>query len=197
MAKYLTLPDGNSVTIREGETPAQAFARAQRDFPNSFPKAQTQEAKPETGFFPAIRGTFEEMKGQTALTAGKAGLMDLDAAEKYYKQQQAEARKIFKPTEESFAEAPWTKFKELAGTSLPYMAAPLVGAAVAPAGLVAGAVAAGIPSAAQFVGTNLGRQVNEGKSLEEASGTQAVAAAIPQAALDVIGCGLFRVLEKF
>ena len=196
MAKYLTLPDGNSVTIREGETPAQAFARAQRDFPNSFPKAQTQEAKPETGFFPAIRGTFEEMKGQTALTAGKAGLMDLDAAEKYYKQQQAEARKIFKPTEESFAEAPWTKFKELAGTSLPYMAAPLAGAAVAPAGLVAGAVAAGIPSAAQFVGTNLGRQVNEGKSLEEASGTQAVAAAIPQAALDVIGLRFIPGIRK-
>jgi len=196
MAKYLTLPDGNSVTIREGETPEQTWARAQRDFPNSFPKAPTQEAKPETGFFPAMRGTFEEMKGQAALTAGKAGIMELPAAEKYYKQQQVEARKIFKPTEESFAEAPWTKFKELAGTSLPYMVAPLAGAALAPSGLVAGAAAAGIPSAAQFVGTNLGRQVNEGKSLEEASGTQAVAAAIPQAALDVIGLRFIPGIRK-
>ena len=93
MAKYLTLPDGNSVTIREGETPEQTWARAQRDFPNSFPKTQTQEVKPETGFFPAIRGTFEEMKGQSALAAGKLGLMELPAAEKYYKQQQVEARK--------------------------------------------------------------------------------------------------------
>lgn len=196
MAKYLTLPDGNSVTIREGETPEQTWARAQRDYPNSFPKLQTQEAKPETGFFPAIRGTFEEIKGQTALTAGKSGLMDLSAAEKYYKQQQAEAKKIFKPTEESFAEAPWTKFKELAGTSLPYMVAPLAGAALAPEGLVAGAVAAGIPSVAQFVGTNLGRQVDEGKSLEETSGTKAVAAAIPQAAFDVIGLRFIPGLRK-
>jgi hypothetical protein len=196
MAKYLTLPDGNSVTIREGETPAQTWERAQRDFPNSFPKVQTQEAKPETGFFPAIRGTIEDIKGQSALTAGKAGIMDLGAAEKYYKKQQEEARKIYKPTEESFAEAPFTKFKELVGTSLPYMVAPVVGAALGPTGLVAGAVAAGIPSAVQFVGTNLGRQVDEGKSLEEASGTQAIAAAIPQAALDVIGLRFIPGIRK-
>ena len=196
MAKYLTLPDGNSVTIREGETPAQTWERAQRDFPNSFPKVQTQEAKPESGFFPAIRGTFEEIKGQTALTAGKAGIMDLDAAEKYYKQQQEESRKIFKPTEESFAQAPFTKFKELAGTSLPYMVAPIATAALGPTGAVAGALAAGVPSAAQFVGTNLGRQVDEGRSLAEASGTQAVAAAVPQAALDVIGLRFIPGLRK-
>ena len=196
MAKYLTLPDGNSVTIREGETPAQTLARAQRDFPNSFPKVQTQEAQPETGFFPAMRGTFEEMKGQTALAAGKTGIMDLAAAEKYYKQQQEEARKIYKPTEESFAEAPFTKFKELAGTSLPYMVAPVAAAAVAPTGLVAGALAAGVPSAAQFFGTNLGRQVDEGRSLEEASGTQAALAAVPQAALDVIGLRFIPGIRK-
>lgn len=196
MAKYLTLPDGNSVTIREGETPAQTWARAQRDFPNSFPKAQTQEAQPESGFFPAMRGTIEDIKGQSALTAGKAGIMDLGAAEKYYKQQQKEAEKIYKPTEETWAQAPFTKFKELAGTSLPYMVAPIAGAALGPTGLVAGAVAAGIPSAVQFVGTNLGRQVDEGKSLEEASGTQAVAAAIPQAALDVIGLRFIPGIRK-
>ena len=196
MAKYLTLPDGNSVTIREGETPEQTWARAQRDFPNSFPKQQTQEAKPETGFFPAMRGTFEEMKGQAALTAGKAGIMELPAAEKYYKQQQKEAEKIYKPTEETWGQAPWTKFKELAGTSLPYMVAPAAVAAAAPEGLVMGALAAGVPSAAQFVGTNLGRQVDEGKSLAEASGTKAVAAAIPQAALDVIGLRFIPGLRK-
>ena len=196
MAKYLTLPDGNSVTIREGETPEQTWARAQRDFPTSFPKAQTQEAKPETGFFPAMRGTFEEMKGQAALGAGKTGIMDLPAAEKYYKQQKEAAEKIYKPTEESFAEAPWTKIKELAGTSLPYMVAPAVAAAAAPEGLVVGSLAAGVPSAAQFFATNLGRQVDEGKSLEEASGKKALAAAIPQAALDVIGLKFIPGLRK-
>ena len=196
MAKYLTLPDGNSVTIREGETPEQTWARAQRDFPASFPKAQTQEAKPETGFFPAMRGTYEEMKGQAALGAGKTGIMDLPAAEKYYKQQKEAAEKVYKPTEETWGQAPWTKLKELAGSSLPYMVAPVVAAAAAPETAVAGALAAGIPSAMQFFGTNLGRQVDEGKSLAEASGTKAALAAVPQAAFDVIGLRFIPGLRK-
>jgi len=200
MAKYLTLPDGNSVTIREGETPEQTWARAQRDFPNSFPKIQTQEAKPETGFFPAMRGTYEEMKGQGALAAGKLGLMELPAAEKYYKQQKEASEKIYKPTEEGWTEAPWTKLKELAGTSLPYMVAPAAAGAAAelaiPGSVAAGMLAAGAPSAAQFFGTNLGRQVDEGKSLEEASGTKAALAAIPQAALDVVGLHYVPGLRK-
>jgi hypothetical protein len=196
MAKYLALPDGNSVTIREGETPEQTWARAQRDFPASFPKAQTQETKPETGFFPAMRGTWEEMKGQGALAAGKAGIMELPAAEKYYKQQKEAAEKVYKPTEETWGQAPWTKLKELAGSSLPYMVAPAAAAAAAPETVVASALAAGIPSAMQFFGTNLGRQVDEGKSLAEASGTKAALAAVPQAALDVIGLRFIPGLRK-
>lgn len=200
MAKYLTLPDGNSVTIREGETPEQTWARAQRDFPNSFPKAQTQEAKPETGFFPAMRGTYEEMKGQGALAAGKLGLMELPAAEKYYKQQKETAEKIYKPTEEGWTEAPWTKLKELAGTSLPYMVLPAAAGAAAevalPGSVAAGMLATGAPSAAQFFATNLGRNVDEGKSLAETSGTKAALAAVPQAALDVIGLRFIPGLRK-
>ena len=196
MAKYLTLPDGNSVTIREGETPEQTWARAQRDFPTSFPKAQTQEAKPETGFFPAMRGTYEEMKGQGALAAGKLGLMELPAAEKYYKQQKEAAEKVYKPTEETWGQAPFTKLKELAGTSIPYMVGPLAAAAAAPETAVAGALAAGIPSAMQFFATNLGRNVDEGKSLAETSGTKAALAAVPQAAFDVIGLRFIPGLRK-
>jgi len=200
MAKYLTLPDGNSVTIREGETPEQTWARAQRDFPNSFPKIQTQEAKPETGFFPAMRGTYEEMKGQGALAAGKLGLMELPAAEKYYKQQKEAAEKIYKPTEETWGQAPFTKLKELAGSSLPYMVAPAVAGAAAelaiPGSVAAGMLAAGAPSAAQFFATNLGRNVDEGKSLAETSGTKAALAAVPQAALDVVGLRFIPGLRK-
>jgi hypothetical protein len=136
------------------------------------------------------------MKGQGALAAGKAGLMELPAAEKYYKQQKEAAEKIYKPTEETWGQAPFTKLKELAGSSLPYMVAPAVAAAAAPEGLVVGSLAAGVPSAAQFFATNLGRQVDEGKSLEEASGKKAFAAAIPQAALDVIGLKFIPGLRK-
>lgn len=34
--QYLPLPDGSAVTIREGETPDQTWARAQRDYPEAF-----------------------------------------------------------------------------------------------------------------------------------------------------------------
>lgn len=38
MAQYLPLPDGSSVTIREGETPQQTWARAQQMYPEAFAK---------------------------------------------------------------------------------------------------------------------------------------------------------------
>jgi hypothetical protein len=34
--KYLPLPDGNSVTIRDGESPAGAWLRAQKMYPEAF-----------------------------------------------------------------------------------------------------------------------------------------------------------------
>ena len=44
MPQYLPLPDGSSVTIREGETPQQAWARAQQMYPEAFGvKAEPQE----------------------------------------------------------------------------------------------------------------------------------------------------------
>ena len=45
MAQYLPLPDGSSVTIREGESPQEAWARAQRMYPEAF--ASKTEAKKE------------------------------------------------------------------------------------------------------------------------------------------------------
>lgn len=78
------------------------------------------------------------------------------------------------------------------GQSLPYMAAPLAGGRLGamaggalggPAGAVVGGLGgAGLASAAQFFGTNVGRQVQEGQAVDPAA---AAAAAIPQAALDV------------
>ena len=48
MPQYLPLPDGTSVTIREGETPQDAWARAQKMYPEAFgvktaPQEQPQE----------------------------------------------------------------------------------------------------------------------------------------------------------
>jgi hypothetical protein len=47
MAQYLPLPDGSSVTIREGESPQEAYARAQRMYPEAF-KSKEPEKKEVT-----------------------------------------------------------------------------------------------------------------------------------------------------
>ena len=44
MAKALPLPDGTTVAIREGETPAQTWERAQRMYPDAFGLEEEKEA---------------------------------------------------------------------------------------------------------------------------------------------------------
>ena len=202
MPQYLSLPDGNSVTIREGETPMQTLARAMRDFPNSFEQAEEKPKEDTSGFMAAASAGTERMKGEAALTAAKLGMMEPEKAQKYYEEKEAAAKKRFTPTEKGWTQDPWLKIRELAGGSTPYMALPAVaglGALAAPeaaAGLV-GAGLAGAVSGAQFTGSNLARQMEaEGKTLEEASGTKAALAAIPQAALDVISLRMVPGLGK-
>lgn len=145
---------------------------------------------PQGGFVPAFKAGAQRLIGQGALTLGKAGVLDTAEAERINQEREARARQIFQPTQESFVEAPLQNLKELAGGSAPYMLAPLAvgaGAALGGAPAAVGLGAAGLTSFGQFVGSNLGRQVDEGKTLEQASGTQAVAAAVPQALLDVVG----------
>ena len=184
MAQNLPLPDGTSVTIREGETPAQTWARAQRMYPEAF-KSKETESTPEGGFIAATKSGLASLKSDVAALAGRSGLMNEAAAEKYIKEQEEYKKKTFKPTEEGWSEAPITKVKELLGQSIPYMAAPIAAGAVAPAGLASlGAV--GAASALQFTGSNLSRQMDEGKKLGETELGYAAAAAIPQAALDML-----------
>jgi hypothetical protein len=161
-------------------TDRQAYMMAMREAYAAPPEAPAK--KGESGFVPSLKAASAEALGSAALTAGKLGLMDPAAAEAYYKEKEKYAKETFAPTEESWSQAPWTKFKELAGGSLPYMAAPIVGALAAPEA----AAGAGLASLAQFTGTNLARQLETGKSLEQASLGSAAAAAVPQAALDVL-----------
>jgi hypothetical protein len=198
MAQYLPLPDGNSVTIREGETPQQAYARAQQMYPESFAKAPAPGEGPESGFTPSLKAGYSGLKSGLAALAGKTGIMDEAAAAKYMQEQEEYQKKTFKPTE-TFGEAPLTKTAELFGGSLPYMAAPIVAGGLAASAPVSGALglgalgasvlggtAAGLASTAQFTGSNLQRQVDTGKTLQQAELGSAVMAAIPQAALDVV-----------
>jgi hypothetical protein len=181
---YLRLPNGSYVETPEGMSDRDAFAKAREKFPEAFEPVGT----PKSGGIAAAKAGYQELKGDIAALAGRTGLMDIEEAAKYKAAQERKSQRIFKPTEESFAEAPLTKFSELLGGSLPYMAAPAVAGGAAllggvPALGVAGA--AGLASATQFAGTNIGRQMQEGKKLEETDLGSALAAAPFQAALDV------------
>jgi hypothetical protein len=186
------MPDGTVITgVPDGITQADLLARY-----TSYQKVP--EVSPDTGFTGGFKSAAARLKGEAALTAGKLGIMDKAKAEQYLKEKEEEAQRSFKPTEKTWAEAPLEKLKETAGQSAAYMAAPLAvagGVALLPEALVgagalglttAGLTGAGV-SYGQFVGSNLGRQVDEGKSLEEASLLKAGAAAVPQTALDVVG----------
>lgn len=160
-------------------------------------------AQDTTGFKAAAAAGLERLKGETALTAGKLGLMDIAEAERYQKEREAAAAARFTPTQEGWTEAPFQKFKETLGGSLPYMAAPaaaglaaLAAPVAAPTAALIGAGAAGLTSAAQFTGSNIARQMDTGKTLEEASLGQAALAAVPQAALDTAAMALMPGVGK-
>ena len=144
---------------------------------------------PQSGFLAATEAGTEELKGSTAALLGRTGLIDPNEAAAYRRERQAEARRIFKPTEEGFTQAPFTKIGELLGGSLPYMAAPIVAGGAATVLGAPGLAAAGagaLASGLQFTGTNLSRQMDEGKRIQDTNLAAAGAAAVPQALLDTI-----------
>ena len=170
------------------------------------PAPSGPEIKPDTGFTGALKSSTEQIQADWERLKGKVGVKPIEEAEAEAKKHEEKAAKVFKPTEEGWTEAPWQKLKETAGGSLPYMVAPVAAGALAGAAPVAGALGvgagvaaglgAGAASAAQFTGSNLSRQVQEGKSLQDASLTQAAMAAIPQAALDVVGLKYVPGIQK-
>lgn len=187
---YLRLPDNSYFTIPEGASPQEAYALARQKYPEAFQPPKQKD----TGFTGAFKAGVENLKGDAALLAGKTGLMNEAAAEQYAKEQKQKVEDTFAPTEQSFTEAPFTKFKELLGGSLPYVAAPAAAAGAtllaAPAAPLAATAAAFGAGALQYTGTNLGRQVDEGSSLKDTDLLAAGAAAIPQAALDTLSLRL-------
>jgi hypothetical protein len=203
MAKYLTLPDGSSFEMKEGQTPADAMQAAIRLYPDAFGFGAEKPRQDTSGLKAAASAGLERLKGQTALTAAKLGFKDIAEAEAYQKQQEAKAAERFTPTEKGWTEAPFLKFRETLGGSLPYMAAPVAAGAAALAAPVAAPVAAGLGllgagavSTGQFTGSNIARQMDEGKSLQEASLGKAVGAAVPQALLDTAAMALLPGVGK-
>ena len=190
---YIKLPDNSYFKVPEGASPQQAFVLAQEKYPSAFKPPE----KPDTGFTGAFKSGVEGLKGDLARVAGKTGLMDVDEAEKYAKAQEEKQAQVFEPTTKGWLEAPLEKLKETAGSSLPYMAAPIAAAFGAEAlgvGAVGAGLAAAVPSALQFTGSNLGAQMKgepeegvAGKSLKDTDLVKAGFTSIPQAAFDVVG----------
>ena len=162
---YLRLPDGSYMDVPEGVSQSEALSHAREKYKDLYTPAE----KPDTGLTGAAKASYQTLKGDIAALAGRSGLMDVAEAQKYQKERQAEAQKVFKPTEEGWTEAPFLKARELLGGSLPYMAAPIaVGGAAALGGapVAAGAGLAGLASGLQFTGSNLSRQMDTGYRTE-------------------------------
>lgn len=205
-------PDGRIYRFEgpDDATPDQITAAVAAQFggQQEEPPAPTPPGpQPQEGFMPALKAGVSGIKSDVAALAGRTGLMGLPEAEAYIAKQKAYQDKTYRPTEKGWTEAPLTKIGELAGGSLPYMAAPILAGLAAPEalgvgalGLGAEAVGAGLASATQFAGSNLSRQTDEGKKLGETNLAAAALAAIPQAALDTFSLhmmpGIGKMFEK-
>lgn len=205
MAQYVPLPDGNSVKVREGETPDQAWARAQQMYPESF-GGRKEDAGPKqdtTGGKAAFSAGLTRLGGQTELLKGKLGIQSEAEAQKKFEAAEQKARERFTPTEKGWTDDFGLKFRETLGGSAPYMLAPAAAGIAALAAPVSAPVAAGLGllgagavSTGQFTGSNLAAQMETGKTLEEASLGKAVAAAVPQALIDTAAMALIPGVGK-
>jgi hypothetical protein len=136
MAIEAELADGRILEFPDGTDPLVIQATIKRMI------AGGKAAQPQSGFVPAMKAGWEDLKGSLAGLAGRSGLMSIKAAEEQQARNKAEAARVFKPTDGTWFDSPMAKLAETAGGSLPYMAAPLAAGA--------GAAFAGAPAGARF-----------------------------------------------
>ena len=115
---------------------------------------------------------------------------NIKQAEEEAKRLREYGEKTYTPSTKTFQEDPIAKIQQLAGNSAPYMIG-TIAASIGSSGLgltgLAGTALPFFTSATQFVGSNLQRQMDTGKKLEEAKLSKAVPGALFQASLDIIG----------
>ena len=203
MAQKIQLPDGTFFPMKEGETPEQALMVAASFYPEAFKPREEKPKQDTTGLKAAAASGFERLGGEFELLKGKLGVKSEAEAQKEYEAAKKRAQARFTPTEKGWTEDPFLKFRETLGGSLPYMALPATAGIAALAAPVSAPVAAGLGllgagavSAGQFTGSNLAAQLETGKTLEQASGTAALAAAIPQALVDTAAMALLPGVGK-
>jgi hypothetical protein len=150
---------------------------------------------PKTGFIANLGAGFESAKGDIGSIGAALGV---SGAEEYSRKQQQRANE--KATIPEFSDISnvgdaYNYVSGLAGRAVPYMVAPIAAAVSAPAG-VAAAAAGTAAGAIQFFGTDLTRQLQEGKTAETLDIASAAAAAPFQAALDTVGFRYIPGLRK-
>ena len=129
MPQYLPLPDGSTVTIRDGETPQQAYARAQQMYPEAFVQKQAPVAPTETTFGGQTKEFFKGLvPGAIGLTE-QAGIgISALLPEEQEKATQQYIKEIAATAKAPFAAAPGyedtvgRKFGEAAGSIAPFLA---------------------------------------------------------------------------
>lgn len=190
MSYTVALPDGRTV-----------------EFPDNVPKEKAAEilrdqlgigGSPEEGFVPAVKAGISGLKSSAAALAGRTGAMDTERAKQIMAEEEAYQRRTFKPTEKGWTEAPVTKFTELLGGSLPYVAAPLAAGAAATFGGAPALAATGLGalvSGGQFTGQFLKRQTEEGRPLEETNLAAAAGAGTVAGALDLLSFKMFPAIR--
>ena len=190
MSYTVALPDGRTV-----------------EFPDSVSKEKAAEilrdqlgigGSPEEGFVPAVKAGISGLKSSAAALAGRTGVMDTERAKQIMAEEEAYQQRTFKPTEKGWTEAPVTKFTELLGGSLPYVAAPLAAGAAATFGGAPALAATGLGalvSGGQFTGQFLKRQTEEGRPLEETNLAAAAGAGTVAGALDLLSFKMFPAIR--
>jgi hypothetical protein len=210
MAKgYLPLPDGSYVTVRDDETPEQAFARARKEYPEAF-EVKRVPAEPEEGVIAAGIGSTKR-----AISTARTGLESLFSPEEAARKGVERAEELgqqyapgtsLEAVKQAYADrglmggagevisqiptALAEQFPQIAATLGSARAGAMAGQRIAgPRGaLIGGIGGAVVPSALQLFGANIERQaaeqMEEGKPLD-ISRTRAAVATVPGAALEV------------
>jgi len=72
MAEYLPLPDGSFATVREGETPNEAWVRSLREYPEAFAVKETPKQKERPGLLESA-----QLGGESLISSERTGLASL------------------------------------------------------------------------------------------------------------------------
>ena len=159
-------------------------------------------AKPGEQAKGAFSGSFGRsiysLAADLALAQGKV-TGNYKEAEETAKRLREYGNNTYTNTTKGWKEDPLAKIQELAGGSAPYMIAPITAALGSTALGVTGIAAVAAPmiaSTVQFTGSNLQRQMDQNKKLEDTSLLKAGGLAIPQAALDQLGFRFIPGVQK-